>query len=112
MNINTNTSADFTTYKGVFINNIRNARTGGDKIVIRDIEVTYLADKWSAGGEATIGTSSLARAHAMIEWLLENGATVEANRIVTTMGDMDTCQYGCTVRGIQGYSQYMKKAGK
>ena len=111
MNTNTNTATDFTTYKGVFINNIRNASTGGNKIVIRDIEVTYIADKYFEGGESTVGTTSLARAHAMIEWLLENGATVEANKIVTTMSDMDTCMNGCRVRGIQGYSKFLK-AGK
>jgi hypothetical protein len=108
METHTHTASDFTTYKGVIINNIRNAATGSDKIVQRAIEVTYIADKWSEGGEATIGTTSLARAHAMIEWLLENGSTVEANRIVTTIGDMETCTHGCRVRNIAGYSKFLK----
>jgi hypothetical protein len=105
-------NTDFTTYKGVTIYNIRNASTGGDKIQIRDIAITYTADKWFEGGNATQGTTSIKRAHATIDWLLANGSTVVDGRILTTMGDMETCQYGCKVRGITGYSTYMKKGGK
>jgi hypothetical protein len=105
------TAADFTTHKGVIINNVRNASTDSMKIMSRDIEVTYLADRWCEGGDAVRTTTSLARAKAMIDWLLDNGATVEANRIVCTMGDFDTCQFGDSTLGIVGYSKFMK-AGK
>ena len=110
-NNTTQTASDFITYKNVIINNVRNASTHGTKIMCRDIEVTYLPDRWSEGGDAVRMTSSLARAKAMIDWLLDNGATVEANRIVCTMGDFDTCEFGCPVRGIVGYWKFMK-AGK
>ena len=105
------TTSDFITYKNVIINNVRNARTDSDKIMVRDIQVTYLADRWFEGGDAVRTTSSLARAKAMIDWLLDNGATVEANRIVCTMGDFDTCQFGDSTLGIVGYTKFMK-AGK
>ena len=110
MNTNTNTT-DYTIYRNVMITNLRNASTNGDKIQMRLIATTYIADRWSDGGEAVRGTSSIKRAHAMIDWLLANGAPVVDGRIVTTLGDFDTCEFGCRVRGIQGYSQYMK-AGK
>ena len=104
----TQTAADFITYKNVIINNVRNAGTDSMKIMCRDIEVTYLPDRWSEGGDAVRTTSSLARAKAMIDWLLDNGATVEANRIVCTMGDFDTCEFGDRVLGIVGYTKFMK----
>jgi hypothetical protein len=105
------TAADFTTYKGVIINNVRNASTDSMKIMFRDIEVTYLADRWCEGGDAVRTTTSLAKAKAMIDWLLDNGATVQANRIVTTMNDFDICEFGDSTTGIIGYSKFMK-AGK
>jgi hypothetical protein len=105
------TTSDFITYKNVIINNVRNAGTDSDKIMLRSIEVTYLADRWGEGGDAVRSTTSLARAKAMIDWLLDNGATVEANRIVCTMGDFDTCEFGDRVLGIVGYTKFMK-AGK
>jgi hypothetical protein len=102
------TATDFITYKNVRINNVRNASTDSHKVMFRAIQVTYLADRWCEGGDATRGTTSLARAKAMIDWLIDNGATVEANRIVCTMGDFDTCEFGCQVRGIAGYTKFMK----
>ena len=106
-----NTTTDFITYKGVTIYNIRNASTGGNKIQSRDIAVTYTADKWFEGGESFRVTSSIARAKAMIDWLLANGAPVVDGRIVSTMDNMDCCEFGCQARGIQGHSKFMK-AGK
>jgi hypothetical protein len=105
------TATDFTTYKNVIISNVRNAGTDSNKVMIRNIEVTYLPDRWSEGGDAVRATTSLARAKAMIDWMLDNGATVEANRIVGTMDDFDICEFGDRVRGIVGYTKFMK-AGK
>jgi hypothetical protein len=110
MNTHTN-STDFTTYKGVTIFNVRNASTGGNKVQIRDIAVTYIADKWCDAGDAYRSSSNIKRAHAMIDWLLANGAPVVDGRIVTTMGDFDTCEFGCQARNIDGYWIFMK-AGK
>lgn len=101
-------SADFTTYKGVVIRNVRNAGTGIDKIMSRNIAVTYLADRWTNGGESERHVGGLKRAQAMIDWLLSNGAEVIDGRIVTTMDDFDTCEFGCSTRGIVGYTQFLK----
>jgi len=102
------TNQDFITYKSVNIFNVRNMATGNSKIAIRDIAVTYLADKFTEGSDSVRSVNSLPKAKAMIDWLLANGATVVDGRIVTTMGDMETCQYGCPVRKIQNYTQFMK----
>jgi hypothetical protein len=110
MNTHTN-STDFTTYKGVTIYNLRNARNGGNKIQNRDIAITYLADKWCAAGDAYRSSSNIKRAHAMIDWLLANGAPVVDGRIVATMDLVDTCEFGCQARNIDGYWIFMK-AGK
>jgi hypothetical protein len=101
-------NTDFTTYKGVNIFNVRNTSTGNTKVAIRDIAVTYLADKFSETSDAMRSVNSLPKAKAMIDWLISNGATVVDGRIVTTMGDLETCQYGCPVRKIQNYTQFMK----
>lgn len=97
-----------TTYKGVTIHNNRTAQTNSMKIMSRDIQIRFVADKWSEGGDSRFAANSIARAHAIINWLLENGSTVEDGRIVTTMGDFDTCLFGCTVRKIDGYTKFMK----
>jgi hypothetical protein len=107
METNTHTT-DFTTYKGVTILNIRNAQTNSAKIMSRDIAITYTADKWFEGGNGTYATTSIKKAHAIIEWLIAHGATVVDGRIVTTMGDMETCIHGCKVRGISGYYTFIK----
>jgi hypothetical protein len=104
MNINTNTT-DFITYKGVQIFNLRNAANGGNKVQIRMIATTYLADKWCEAGESYRSTSNIKRAYAMIDWLLANGAPVVDGRIVTTMGDFDTCEFG---GAVDGYWIFMK----
>jgi len=44
----------------------------------------------------------------MIDWLIDNGATIEANRIVTTMGDFDICEFGDIATGVIGYSKFIK----
>lgn len=102
------TNTDFITYKNVIIDNVRNAGTDSIKIMQRDIYVTYLADRWCEGGDSVRTTTSLAKAKAMIDWLLDNGATVEANRIVTTMGDFDICEFGDATTGTIGYSKFLK----
>lgn len=104
----TNTQ-EHTTYRGVTIFALRNARNGGNKIQIRDIAVTYTPDRWSdVTADATRATTSLARAHAHIDWLLANGATVSNGRIVTTIGTFEICESGCNVQGIEGSWIFLK----
>jgi hypothetical protein len=100
--------ADSTTYKGVVIRNVRNAGTGSDKIMSRNIAVTYLADRWQNGGDAERWVGGIKHAQAMIDWMLSNGAEVINGRIVCMMDDFDTCEFGCSTRGIVGYSKFMK----
>lgn len=103
------TDQDFTTYKGVIIYNLRNARTGGNKIQMRNISVTYKADRWSdKSGDAFYGESNIKRVHAMIDWLLADGSPVVDGRIVTTIGQMETCHCGDAARNIEGYWKFMK----
>lgn len=84
---------DFTTYKGVTIYNLRNARNGSNKVMSRDIATLYLADRWSEGGEAVRTCNSLALAHDLIDRLLANGATISEGRIVMTLGDFELVAY-------------------
>ena len=108
-NIMETSNQDFTTYKGVTIYNLRNARTGGKKVMNRNIAVTYTPDRWSDKTEnAFYGESNINRAHAMIDWLLSNGAPIVDGRIVTTIGQMETCHCGDSARGIEGYWTFMK----
>jgi hypothetical protein len=102
------TNTDTITYKSVTITNVRNAGTDSTKIMSRNIAVNYTADRWCEGGVAVRGTGSLAKAQAMIDWLLANGATVVDGHIVCTMGDFDACEFGDRVRGIVGYTEFMK----
>lgn len=101
-------TTDFITYKSVKIFNVRNAQTNNSKIMSRNIAVNYTADRWCEGGVAVRGTGSVAKAEAMIDWLLANGATVVDGHIVCTMGDFDACEFGDRVRGIVGYTDFMK----
>ena len=102
------TDQDFTTYKGVIIYNLRNARTGGNKVMTRNISLRLLADKWGGDGDSFFGESNIKRAHAMIDWMLENGSRIEDGRIVVTHTDFDFCLHGCQVRNIEGYWKFMK----
>jgi hypothetical protein len=103
------TNQDFTTYKGVTIYNLRNARTGGSKIQMRNISVTYTPDRWNdKTADAFYGESNIKRVHAMIDWLLADGSPVVDGRIVTTIGQMETCHCGDSALKIEGYWKFMK----
>ena len=88
------------TYKGVTIRNLRNARTNSTKIMSRDIQIRFVADKFGKGGDGSFAANSLNRAHAMIDWLLANGSTVEEGFVVTTLSGFDSC--------LEGYTKFMK----
>jgi hypothetical protein len=98
-------------YKGVTIINNRTASTDSMKIMSRDIQIRFVADKWSEKNEdSRFAANSIARAKAIIDWLLENGSSVQDGRIITTLGDFDSCLFGCSVRGIDSYTKFMKGA--
>jgi len=91
------------TYKGVTIKNLRTARTTSTKIMGRDIQIRFVADRFAKDGDSSFGANSLDRAHAMIDWLLANGSIVEDGRIVTTMSDLDDCLFGS-----EPYTKFME----
>ena len=102
------TDQDLTTYKGVKIYNLRNSSTGGNKVMIRQISVRFLADDRLPAGDRFFNETNIKRAHAMIDWLLENGSTVEDGWIVATHTDFDFCLHGSQVLNIEKYTKFMK----
>jgi hypothetical protein len=99
---------DTVVYKGVVIHNLRNARNGSNRVMIRNISVRYLADKWGPDGDSFWGEANIKRAYAVIDWLLANGSRVEDGHIVATHTNFDFCLHGCQVRNIEGYWKFMK----